>query len=38
MSPLKWAFVLLFGSLVATRFALNETFPYPEAGAMVEAD
>ena len=38
MSPLKWAFVFLFGSLIATHFLLKETFPNPEVGLMAQAD
>lgn len=38
MTPMTWAFMFLIGSLVATRFCLNETFPYPEVGAMSDVD
>lgn len=35
MSPLKIAFISLLGTLVLTRFFLNETFPYPSENAVV---
>lgn len=38
LSPIKLAFMMVFGAVIATSFILNSIFPYPGEGQLAEAD